>query len=309
MRRALGLIDDDAYAAVLQAVAAQDPARIFPVVDELVDAGADLVEFMNGLAELLRAVLMMQTGAEPVGLTTAAREAVIAARDALEPGDLLRMLTLLTQAELAIRRSANPRLTVETLLLRWALMDRTVDLEAVLRGAPTAGPAAEEGARRPFAGRRAATGPDPAPPSPAPEPSEPPPALAGDITAERLRAAWPDAVARGRSASPLLGAVLEALEVRRASTAETVSLAVGAGLEHMEEGARRQEKAIAATLTGLVGRSIRVTLVGPVPAPRQVDRPKRISDKDLREERLRELRGLDPALDAAADALDLEIVE
>jgi hypothetical protein len=34
-----------------------------------------------------------------------------------------------------------------------------------------------------------------------------------------------------------------------------------------------------------------------------------LSDKDLKDEKLRELRGLDPALDAAADALDLEIVE
>jgi hypothetical protein len=37
------------------------------------------------------------------------------------------MLRLLTESEAAIRRSSNPRLVVETLLLRWAMMDRTVD--------------------------------------------------------------------------------------------------------------------------------------------------------------------------------------
>jgi len=39
------------------------------------------------------------------------------------------------------------------------------------------------------------------------------------------------------------------------------------------------------------------------------DRPKRMSEAALRTERLKGLRGSDPALDVAVDELDLEIVE
>src|SRR5690606_8065374 len=62
VRQALGLISDELYAEVLDAVSRKDAAAIFPVVDALLAAGADLVEFVNGMAELLRAVLMMATG-------------------------------------------------------------------------------------------------------------------------------------------------------------------------------------------------------------------------------------------------------
>ena len=48
---------------------------------------------------------------------------------------------------------------------------------------------------------------------------------------------------------------------------------------------------------------------GPEVAPVRSDRPKRLSEKDLKAERLKEIRGKDQALDAAADALDLEIVD
>ena len=64
-------------------------------MDRLVDAGADLTEFMEAPAELLRALLMLQLGAAPEGLTEAVRQASSAIADRLEPGDVLRMLRLL----------------------------------------------------------------------------------------------------------------------------------------------------------------------------------------------------------------------
>jgi DNA polymerase-3 subunit gamma/tau len=53
---------------------------------------------------------------------------------ALAPGDLLRMLALLVELEPAFRKSGQQQLLIETLLVRFALLDRTVALEEVLRG-------------------------------------------------------------------------------------------------------------------------------------------------------------------------------
>ncbi|MEO8452245.1 MAG: DNA polymerase III subunit gamma/tau, partial [Gemmatimonadota bacterium] len=146
VRQALGLIDDESYAATLRMVAERNTAGVFPLVDRLVASGADLVEFMIGMADVLRSVLMLQTGAVPEELTTTVQGAVDSVKDVLEPGDVIRMLGLLTQAELAIRRSANARLVVETLLLRWTMLDRIVDLEQVLRGEGRS-PADERGSK------------------------------------------------------------------------------------------------------------------------------------------------------------------
>jgi hypothetical protein len=52
----------------------------------------------------------------------------------LSPADLLRMLHTLVELEPRFRRSGQQQLLLETLLVRFALLDRTVSLEDVLRG-------------------------------------------------------------------------------------------------------------------------------------------------------------------------------
>ena len=76
VREVLGLVGDELYAEVLALVVERQPAGVFPLVDRLVNAGADLAEFMGGAGETLRALLMVQLGNEPEGLTEAMRHAL-----------------------------------------------------------------------------------------------------------------------------------------------------------------------------------------------------------------------------------------
>src|SRR5690606_34074841 len=57
-------------------------------------------------------------------------------------GDLLRMLSLIVETEPALKRSGQQQLLFETLLVRCALLDRTVQIEDLLRGGAAAGAAA-----------------------------------------------------------------------------------------------------------------------------------------------------------------------
>ena len=310
VRQALGLIGDDVYAEVLAAVARKDAAAIFPVVDRLLVAGTDLVEFANGMAELLRAVLMVATGAVPEGLTAVQRDGVTLAQEHLAAGDVLRMLGLLGQVETSIRRSANPRLVVETLLLRWALMDRTVDLEAVLQGgaapaaartgAPPAAHRPDSRVLRPVAG--AATAPVPA------APALPRPLLTGPLTLEAVVEAWPGIVVQAKDRSPLLATVIEHL--RPVGLAgNQLSVAPDEDAMHMAEGAKRQLGAVEDLVSTALGHRLAISVQERGAVSSQADKPRRLSEKDLKAEKLREFRAKDAALDAAADALDLEIVD
>ena len=98
---------------------------------------------------MLRALLMLQVGVDPEEITESLRAALEEYKEQLTEGDVLRMLRLLAESENAVRRSGNARLSVETLLLRWTMMDRTVDLASVIAGggsgpaAPRPSPAAE----------------------------------------------------------------------------------------------------------------------------------------------------------------------
>ncbi|HJP56663.1 MAG TPA: DNA polymerase III subunit gamma/tau, partial [Gemmatimonadales bacterium] len=159
VREVLGLVGDEVYAALLEAVAGRTPAAIFPLVERLMEAGADLGEFMAGAGEMLRALLMVQVHAEPDGLTESMRELLQRHATRLQPGDVLRMLRLLTDNEPAMRRSANARLVVETVLLRWTMLDRMVDLERVLAtGVGGVSPAPRAPRTTPVGGVAAATG-------------------------------------------------------------------------------------------------------------------------------------------------------
>ena len=132
VREVLGLIPDDLYGELLRVIAARDAAAVFALVDRLVEAGADLGEFVSGAGETLRAVLLVGLGGELQGVTDELQALVRQHAARLPPSDVVRLLTVLGEAERQIRSSGNTRLAVELLLLRWALMDRTVELEQVI---------------------------------------------------------------------------------------------------------------------------------------------------------------------------------
>src|SRR2546426_6808243 len=133
VREVLGLIPDDLYGEMLRLVAERDAKAVFPLVERLVDGGADLGEFVAGAGETLRAVLLVGLGGEPEGLTESMQALVRKYRSLLPAPDVVRLLAVLSEMELQIKSSGNTRLAVELLLLRWAMMARTVELEEVIR--------------------------------------------------------------------------------------------------------------------------------------------------------------------------------
>jgi DNA polymerase III subunit gamma/tau len=312
VREVLGLAGHELYHELLRLVVERQPGAVFPLVDRLCDAGVDLSEFMSGAAEVLRALLMLQVGAVPDGITEVLRATLEAYRDRLQPGDLLRMLRLLAEDENNIRRSVNPRLAVETLLLRWSLLDRVVSLQQVLGGPGETGPDRTEGQ-----GRGPAVQPEPAqsqvakdravatPPSaPAPPPTA---KLAPSI--EAIRAGWPAIVVAARVQSRFLGELLASVEPCELAL-PYLNVALREPNQLFAERLEQEAPKVEEILTRSLGQPVRLRVVAhpggqEVPPPR----PRRLSDSSIKADRLREFRAKDPALDTAADALDLEIVD
>src|SRR5947209_8987922 len=132
VREVLGLISDDIYGELLRLVSERDPKAVFPLVERLVDAGADLGEFVAGAGEVVRAVLLANLGGKPEGFTDVLLALIERFRAPLPAPDLVRLLAVLGEMEPQLRSSGNARLAVELLLLAWAMMARTVELQTVL---------------------------------------------------------------------------------------------------------------------------------------------------------------------------------
>ena len=325
VREVLGLIGDELYGELLRLLAERDTRAVFPLVDRLAEAGADWGEFVAGAGEVLRAVLLAHLGGEALGLTTGLRALVLQHRARLPVADVVRLLTIQAGLETQVRHSGNPRLTVELLLMRWALADRTVEIGEVLqamgkgeRGAGSGTPSSPTGNAAPRPSMPANQLRDSAPLRPTPpvsdstrSPLSAPPAP-GPLTVERLRALWPDIVASARAASPMLGTLLAESEVRGVA-GSVVTVAVhesapghAAGLEHKRDAVA---KVIATYADGNPVR-IEVQVAGGAPgAPAAATRPPRLTEATANAERLKVLRGKDPTLSAAVDALDLELLE
>ncbi|HUQ48285.1 MAG TPA: DNA polymerase III subunit gamma/tau [Gemmatimonadaceae bacterium] len=134
VRDALGLVAEDEYLGVIDLIAGHRAGDIFSTVGRLADSGIDFGVFLSGLADMLRAQLAVVLSGRADGVTPSALSALEKHRDDFSPGDLLRMLSIISGIEIQFRRSTQQQLLVEMLLVRFALLDRSISLEEVLQG-------------------------------------------------------------------------------------------------------------------------------------------------------------------------------
>ncbi|HVD61564.1 MAG TPA: DNA polymerase III subunit gamma/tau [Gemmatimonadaceae bacterium] len=134
VRAALGLVAEDEYLRIIDIVANRRAGDVFATVRRLADEGVDFAVFLAGFADMLRAELALQLGGSIEGISPDAKEALESYRDKFTAGDLLRMLSTLAELEPQFKKSSQQQLLVEMLLVRFALFDRAVAIEDILRG-------------------------------------------------------------------------------------------------------------------------------------------------------------------------------
>jgi DNA polymerase-3 subunit gamma/tau len=310
VREVLGLIPDELYGEMLRTIIERDPAAIFPLVERLLEAGADLGEFVNGAGETLRALLLVGVGGQAEGLTEGLMTVVREYAPQLPPADIVRLLTILSDSEERLSRSANQRLLVEVLLLRWAMLDRTVELGEVLEALKTAGPTAgrPDGQNQP-ANTRAA--PPVEPQRPSGRPAVGPSGQKLEPTVENVRSIWSQVVQDARAKTPVLGSLLAEAEVVGVD-GRIVTLRPGHAVH--AEGLERQRETIAQALGQYISEAPRVAIAaggtgGGGGSDGGGGGPDRMTPAGASAERLKSLRAKDPTLSAAVDALDLELLE
>ncbi|MEO8578171.1 MAG: hypothetical protein ABI556_15780, partial [Gemmatimonadales bacterium] len=133
VREALGLVPEDEYLGVIDIIAGRRAGEIFETVRRLADGGVDFGVFLSGLGDMIRAQLAVVLNGRADGVSPHALSHLETHRDDFTASDLLRMLQMLSTIEPQFRRSSQQQLLVEMLLVRFALLDRSVTLEEVLQ--------------------------------------------------------------------------------------------------------------------------------------------------------------------------------
>ncbi len=220
-----------AYARdLVAALLANDAAGGLRIVDQASDAGADMLGLIRGSIGELRNLLVARIDAELLSRDLAASDAerVVALASATPQPKVVRGLRLLADALAAGRSSGNPRLELETAVLRLALAAEDPSLDALAtrvalleQGAPeaparTSSPAAPNAAvpkaaatkaAAPKAAASTAAGPEVEPARPEPKAAAPEPkATIAEAKAPPAEAKAPPAEAKAPPAEAIGGA-------------------------------------------------------------------------------------------------------
>ena len=134
VREALGLVPEDEFLAILDIIGGHRAGDVFDTVTKLADAGVDFGVFLSGFADILRAQLTVVLNDKAEGVSAAAAAALRERKDLFAAGDLLRMISAVNALEPTFKKSSQQQLLIEMLLVRMALLDRTVALEDLLKG-------------------------------------------------------------------------------------------------------------------------------------------------------------------------------
>lgn len=335
VRDALGLVPEDELLALLAIIGERRARDVFAAVERLTNLGVDLVLLLTGLADLVRAQLAIVLGGDPGAVSSSVRERLTTMAPQWRAGDLLRVLQLMAEVEARLRKSGQPQVVFETLLVRLALLDRTLSLEEVLAGLGDVAPrvVATPRAAPPVAARAAVmdslkTKQQSAPPA-ADKWSQPAPLPAGGTppTAATAKAATKPVTPTGGVPIPELHRIIDdwdavigvlkvqgrgmlaALLARVQPTAVTAS-----GLLTLEcddpgdypvvtDGLTQVTDALRDVMPAITRVQVKPPADG-VPASRE-----RLTTEGVKQERVASLSRQDPVLGAAVEALDLELLE
>jgi DNA polymerase-3 subunit gamma/tau len=262
VREALGLVPEDEFLAIVDIIAGHRAGEIFAAVNKLADAGVDFGVFLSGFADILRAQLTVVLNGKAEGVSATAAAALRERRDLFTAGDLLRMLSAVNALEPTFRKSSQQQLLIEMLLVRMALLDRTVALEDLLKGLGGEGAPASESATPNGSLRESSSGSVRTQPAPA--------SVARTTPRPVIRPGYPPQLDAPNALPP------NAPPKPVASTANESQL-------------REMKRAMETTA--------------------QDSNRSRMTPEALKEERIGMLRQKDPALGAAIDELDLELLD
>ena len=347
VRDALGLVAEEEHLAILDLIAERRAGDVFGAVARLVEEGIDLGLFLSGFGDMVRAQLAVELGGEPGDMSEKTRAQLVERRGRLSSGDLLRMLSALGELEPRFRRSTQQQLLLETALVRFALLDRTVAIEDVLRGIGGEGNASGSSGRPPAPPVRASAPPTPqrAVETPASvermsEPAREPvrattpvrPTPTGGLAVERTESPRPNPVPATGKRSPVSASDLNAVagvwddmiaSIRRdrpfiatllehalpTSTTGSGVLLLQVETPAVQEGLTAKASEVITTMSSwLAGLTkIQVRLAG---ADARTSTPApRMTVEMARADTVAMLRKSDPVLSAAIDALDLDLID
>ena len=135
LAKAFGVVGVDLFFDVTNHVRSGNSAALLLLVDQILSQGYDLQEFLVGLSNHLRNLLVAATMPDTslIEAAESVKKRYGETGGHYNEADLLRLLMILADGEQKLKTSIQPRLQMELTLLKMASMAHAVDLRAALK--------------------------------------------------------------------------------------------------------------------------------------------------------------------------------
>lgn len=130
----LNIVDQELFFRTTDFIRAKDTKGILTLVEEIISHGYDLREFLNGLNEHFRNMLVVNsTGATAlIEAPDVQKKRYQEDAKSFSESDLLRLITVTTQTASALRWNQQPRYMLEIGLLQMIKMDSSIEIQQLL---------------------------------------------------------------------------------------------------------------------------------------------------------------------------------
>ena len=131
----LGLVDQEKLFEITDAIGQKDSPKGISLLNELIDSGIDLPEFVNSLLQHLRNLLVTRVAGDSNVLFDLSDNYIQKYREkssVFSEGDLLRMIKVVADLNQNLKRASDPRILLEMTLMKILKMESSVSLADVL---------------------------------------------------------------------------------------------------------------------------------------------------------------------------------
>ena len=130
----LGVIDWEIYFNFTNFIIENDLKGAFQLVEDVFNNGYDLVEFLLGINEHLRNILITKTvgSVDLIEASDNYRQRYKQLTNQFEEQDLLRLIQIASDAQYGIKRSSNPRLFLELVVTKMIQLDKVQKIDTLI---------------------------------------------------------------------------------------------------------------------------------------------------------------------------------
>ncbi len=132
--KALNVVDQELFFLLTDCVRTKDGKSAILFVDDLLTRGYDIKEFLVGLEEHLRNMLVVRVTGETnlLAVSEPFRKRYALEAKTFSESDLLRLIKITSKTEAEVKWSVNPRLKLEVGLLQMAKMNQSVEISSLI---------------------------------------------------------------------------------------------------------------------------------------------------------------------------------